>query len=376
MALLRSTPPPTRRWESRAPRLLVVSGSVGAGHDGAASELADRVRAAGVDVDVRDLLDVLPGPVPRVLRDGYRLSVDRVPVVFDRLFSALEHGGVARTALLEVCRAGRAGVSGWLAEHAYDAVVSTYPLASQCLGELRRRGHAPLPLLTYLTDPAVHRSWVHPLVDAHLTVTRATARQGARDYGLPMTVAGPLVPRRFAAPEDPRRSQQLRRELGLPPGRPVALIVAGSLGLGAVVPTATEVAGAGLVPVVLCGRNGALRARVAAVPGAVALGWRDDVHALMAVADVLVQNAGGLSFTEALVAGLPAVSYRCIPGHGQANAEVLRDAGLAPWPRDPQELRAALHAQVGTRQPPAPHEDPSDLVLDVLLGDRSRAASA
>jgi len=35
---------------------LIISGSVGAGHDGAANELADRLRVHGIDVDVRDYL--------------------------------------------------------------------------------------------------------------------------------------------------------------------------------------------------------------------------------------------------------------------------------------------------------------------------------
>jgi UDP-N-acetylglucosamine:LPS N-acetylglucosamine transferase len=94
--------------------------------------------------------------------------------------------------------------------------------------------------------------------------------------------------------------------------------------------------------VVLCGRNARLRRRLAGRPRVVALGWRDDVPELMSAADVLVHNAGGLSFTEALVAGLPAVTYLPIAGHGRANADLLARATLAPWPRDPAGLVAAI----------------------------------
>lgn len=369
-------PSPPALTCGRGPRVLIVSGSVGAGHDGAARELASRLRQAGVEVDVRDLLDVLPAPVPRVLRDGYRVAVDRVPVVFDRLFDALEGGGLVRRAMLGVCRLGQAGVRRWLRETPYDAVVSTYPLASQVLGELRRRGLAPMPLLTYLTDPAVHRSWLHPMIDLHLTVTPGTAAQGRSAYGVAMTPAGPLVPARFAQVCSRKRLQELRAELELQVGAPVALLVAGSLGLGDVVSSAEHVAEAGVRPLVLCGNNERLRARVAAVPGAVALGWRDDVHELMALADVLVHNAGGLSFTEAMVAGLPAVSYRCIPGHGQANAAVLRDTGLAPWARDAGQLRDALAEQLAVDRVRVDRDDPVDLVLDLLPGRPSLARSA
>lgn len=372
--------PDAPRWAGRpgsgAPRVLVVSGSVGAGHDGAANELASRLRAAGVEVDVRDLLAVLPAPIPRVLRDGYTVTVDRVPGVFERLFGALEGRGIVRGAMLGVCRLGEAGVARWLRAGRYDAVVSTYPLASQILGELRRKGTAPMPLVTYLTDPAAHNSWVHPLVDLHLTVTSATATRGAAAYGVAMTEAGPLVPHRFSEPVSPRQLLALRTELGLPADRRVALLVAGSLGIGDVVPTIEHVAAAGLTPLVLCGRNERLRLRAAAVTGAVALGWRDDVHELMALSDVLVHNAGGLSFTEALVAGLPAISYRCIPGHGQANAAVLDEAGIAPWAHSPDELRAALVRQTAVRPAPPLLLDPADRVLALLPARRPLAASA
>ena len=74
----------------------------------------------------------------------------------------------------------------------------------------------------------------------------------------------------------------------------------------------------------------------------------------MHVADVLVQNAGGLSLTEALVAGLPAVTYRPIPGHGRANAAVLDASGLAPWARTDDQLVEFVHAaRDGTERRPS-----------------------
>ena len=359
-ALLRPTPARgTRR------RVLVVSGSVGAGHDGAARELAERLRGAEVDVDVRDYLAAVPRWFAVLLREGYSTSVDHVPAAFQLLFSRLEHRGLVwRVARALTAMADRT-VSGWLAGGGYDAVVSTYPLASQCLGNLRERGLCPAPLLTYLTDPAAHRSWIHPAVDRHLTVTEATAAQGRRAYDLPMAAGGPLVPDRFARPVPATEVSALRRELGLGAGR-VALLVAGSLGIGDVLPTVEDVAAGGVTPVVLCGRNEGLRARVASVPGAIALGWRDDVHLLMRLADVLVHNAGGLSFTEAMVAGLPAITYRPIPGHGRANAAVLEDAGLAPWARTRGQLWAALDQQLQAGRRPVRLGDPTDEVLALL----------
>ena len=364
-------PTATVRVPLRAPvpvggRVLIVSGSVGAGHDGAARELAARLTAAGVDVAVRDLLAAVPRPVAKLLRDGYTRSVNHVPGAFEFLFQRLEHRGFLWAVERTVCRMAEAQVSAWVAEHRPDVVVSTYPLASQTIGDLRASGRLDARTVTYLTDPAVHVSWLHEAVDQHLTVTTAAAAQGRRDYGMEFTVGGPLVPARFGTPLRSGEALALRRELGLPAGNPVALLVTGSLGLGDVGGTVRDVAEAGLTPLVLCGKNESLRRRIERQAGAVALGWRTDVHRLVHVSDVLVQNAGGLSFTEALVAGLPAVTYRAIPGHGRANAAVLEAGGLAPWARTAEELGAHLRASVG-RPRVAPHfPDPARHVLDAL----------
>jgi processive 1,2-diacylglycerol beta-glucosyltransferase len=183
---------------------------------------------------------------------------------------------------------------------------------------------------------------------------------GAAAYGMTLEVAGPLVPERFARRLPGDEVAALRRELG--GDGPLALLAGGSLGLGDVRTTVDDVTAAGVTAVVLCGRNEALR-RSLTGPRVVALGWRDDVHRLMQATDVLVQNAGGLSYTESLVAGLPAVTYRPIPGHGRANARVLDEAGLAPWARDRAELARHLHAQAGRRRTLASFPDPAALLL-------------
>jgi UDP-N-acetylglucosamine:LPS N-acetylglucosamine transferase len=89
-----------------------------------------------------------------------------------------------------------------------------------------------------------------------------------------------------------------------------------------------------------------------------------------------VHNAGGLSLTEALTAGLPAVTYRPIPGHGIANSQILADAGLAPWPQDEAELVAAIRQYAGRRGDPSHvvlNQDTAAVVM-ALLAERGQHA--
>lgn len=356
-------------------RVLVISGSVGAGHDGAADELISRLAKRGVAAERRDFLDALPRPFRYILRDGYRLSVGYVPAFFDWLFASLERTGWVRAVALWLCRIAQRDVLRWVGDH--DVVVSTYMLASQTLGQLKEAGLVDATLVTFLTDPAVHRTWVHPAIDHHVTVTEATARMGQLVYGTPMRAVGGLVSERFAPQADSAHRQRLRAELGLSPDGLVVLLATGSLGMGDVPEVVRTISAAGIGEVVvLCGRNERLRKRLSTLPGVVALGWRNDVPELMAAADVLVHNAGGLSLTEALTAGLPAVTYRPIPGHGVANARILAEAGLAPWPQNETELIAAIREQAAQRGDPSRvvcHPDTALLVLE-LLAERDRPA--
>lgn len=350
---------------ARTPRVLVVSGSVGSGHDGAARELAARLQDAGTVVEVRDFLAALPRPVAWLLRDGYLSTVERLPAAFEFLYQRLEHQGAFWRAEAILVARGSDGVAGWVADFGPDVVVAVYPPAVQAVGMMRGTGRLTMPAMSYLTDPAAHVSWLHPALDVHATVTEVTARQAAADYGVTCTVAGPLVPARFSVRPDPARLAALRAELGLRNGSSVALLGGGSLALGAVAPTARLITGSGATALVLCARNEPLRRRLEGMSGVLALGWRTDVHELMHVADVLVQNAGGLSLTEALVAGLPAVTYRPIPGHGRANAAVLDASGLVPWARTDAQLVELVHAAVGQDRTPRTFPDPAALVLSL-----------
>lgn len=360
----------------RCGRVVILSASVGEGHDGAARELARRLSGQGFDVDVHDYLGALPTLGRWVVRDGYRPAVQHAPHFFDWLFASLEHRRWIQRIERWLCRVAEPTVLQWAA--GADVVVSTYPLASQTLGALRGSGSLTASAVTFLTDPAVHRQWCHPGVDRHLTVTQATADDGTR-YGLDMQAVGPLCAPRFSRPPSPGTRARIRRELGLPGSAPVVLISAGSLGMGLIPEAVHAVHGHPEAwTVVLCGRNNVLRRRLAGLPRALALGWRDDVPDLMAAADVLVHNAGGLSFTEALVAGLPTITYMPIPGHGRANADVLARAGLAPWPRTPAHLVAEIElALVRPRallEPPFDGQDAADAVA-VLIVARSQGAA-
>jgi UDP-N-acetylglucosamine:LPS N-acetylglucosamine transferase len=341
------------------PRIVVVSASAGSGHDGVADELMRRLRGFGFAVDRHDFLDLMPGRMGRYLRAAYKRQLDLAPRTWGWMYQLERRPWVTRRTVDIAALAERAMRRVIGPETV--TVVSTYYLASQVLGRMRRKGTLDVPVITYLTDMSVHPIWVAEGVDTHLAIHEVAAEQAKALGGSDIRVIAPAVRRAFVEPPD-------ATVFDLPQGKPRALVVAGAWGVGAVEQTAYDIAATGLaIPVVACGNNEALHRRFDGSHHAVALGWVDDMAALMRACHVVVQNAGGLSSLEALASGVPVVTYRCLPGHGATNAAGLEAAGWAPWIRTFEELPSALE-RVFADEPPridVAVEEPEDVIATI-----------
>jgi len=329
-------------------KVLILSASMGAGHDGAARELAERLRRTGHPVEIRDYLPMIPLRLGLFIRWFYGVQLRLAPGSYQWHYSRCERRGPVLTVSLAFANLARRRVRRIVRRSGARVVVSTYPLASQVLGTLRAQGRLRTPTVTYMTDFGVHYLWVSRYVDLHLAVHRATAQGAARLSGRPAVATGPLVPDRFRQRLDAESRRRLRAALGLPQDAVVALVVAGSWGVGDVRTTVERLTAGGTVrPLVVCGRNEELREALAALPGVVALGWRTDMPGLMQVADVLVENAGGLTAMEAFASGLPVLSHECLPGHGRDNAEAMAACGVTWYVREPEDLVPRVLALAG-----------------------------
>jgi UDP-N-acetylglucosamine:LPS N-acetylglucosamine transferase len=102
----------------------------------------------------------------------------------------------------------------------------------------------------------------------------------------------------------------------------------------------------GWVPLVVCGRNEQLCARMRRIEGAVVVGWVDDMPGLMAAADVLVDNNCGMAAKEALGVGLPVVTFRPLAGHGKDDVAAVARLGLTDVVQEPDELGRAVERLV------------------------------
>lgn len=347
---------------ARAPRLLIVSADMGAGHHEVTAELVRRCTAAGAQCETVDVI-ADAGPPGARLRRTYRLLLERAPWLYDaamrvwaRWPGPLEHFTALNAGPFEQLLAAA------VERTEPDAVVSTYNLASQCLGRLARRSRVDVPVVTFVPDPGAHPYWVSGEVAAHLVPTALTAARLAAYGARNVHVVKPVLRPEFASP--PKRDEA-RDALGLPGDRRIALLSAGSWAVGGLARTLAAVRRVrGVLPVVLCGRDERLLAALSGDPDVKAVGWTPHAIDYLAAADVVVGNGGALTCWEAFAAGTPVVMYRPLAGHGRINVATLAELGWVRWARDDHALARFVGGDDELAAPPhAAGAEAADLLL-------------
>ncbi|KEG44148.1 galactosyldiacylglycerol synthase [Streptomyces griseorubens] len=319
---------------------------MGAGHDTVARELVRRARAQGHEADTVDLMRLLPYGTGPGLRAFYRTSVRHAPWVYDGLYRAfLRPGDHTRPSGVPLARLAAEGLDRLVARTGADLVVPVFHLAAQLTGYLRTLGRLRVPSVVFVLDFAVHRQWLHPGNDACLCLTDEAADDVRRALpGTHVEATGPVVAPEFSAPAPAPGADDWRKRFErYAPGRPPVLLSAGAWGAAAGLgETARLLTGAGYLPVVLCGRNQALRSRTARVRGTLALDWVTDMPGLLHGVRALVDNAAGQTAAQALAAGLPVVGHRPLPGHGAEGVRRMAGLGLSEAADDGTALLGVL----------------------------------
>lgn len=344
-----------------APRVLILTASVGEGHDLPARTLAAQLREEepAVEVVIEDGLARMGRAIVAVSESAPRVVFFRFDWLWDLGFWAFARcGPTRRVTQAALYRIGGRGIMRVIREHRPDVVVSTYPHTTEVLGRLRLGGRLRVPVCAAVTDLAALWYWATPGADVHLLThveSTAEVRRIAGDSTRVDCVTG-LTDRAFL---QPRSQSDARAALGLPAAGKVVVVSGGGWGVGRL-DEAVEVALAlpevALV-VCLCGRNDVVRellARTFAGQRVRVEGFTEQMPDWLAASDALVHATAGLTVLEALIRGCPAISFGWGRGHIRMNNEAFRRFGLAEVAETRGELASALTCALGTRRAPDP----------------------
>jgi UDP-N-acetylglucosamine:LPS N-acetylglucosamine transferase len=312
-------------------RVLVLTASIGEGHDLPARELAAGLRERGAQVTVADTLKAMGPLIERIVVGGSNA------LLFELSYLLAVRVGFTRRLQerLGMLLGGR-GLRRLIATERPDVIVSTYPGVLPLLARM----DLGVPLVSAITDLTALAPWVHPEFGLHL-ITQAESVAEVRRLAPRSRVAHVrgLTRAEFEHPVD---RAQARESLGLPEDAPIVVVSGGGWAVGDLAGAARAAVEAGAHTVVLCGRDAQLRARLGALDGVDAWGFTDRMGDLLAAADVLVHSTAGLTVLEAQVRGTRVISYGYGAGHIRVNNRMFTELDMADVARTPAELRTAL----------------------------------
>jgi len=343
----------------RPPRILILSASIGAGHDLPAEVMAEELRELEPAVAVK-VLDTVKeaGPILEAFVDSGSLFHSHWGnVVFDLQHRAMMQWGPGRRAMTRtVMRLARRRIISVVERERPDVIVSTWPGGTEILGRLRLTGELTVPVVSAITDLASLWWWAQEGVDVHL-VTHVESSAEIHE------IAGPdAVIEHVRGLDDPAWVQPLaeddaRRALGLPVEPKLVVVSGGGWGVGDLEGAIRTAAADGDTLVVcITGRNEALRERLEQRFGANeqvrVLGFTEQMSDWMAAADAMIHATAGLTVLEAHIRGCPVVSYGFSAGHLRANNAAFERFGLAEVARSEHELESVLRHVTRERQSP------------------------
>lgn len=333
--------------------MLIMTATVGEGHDAAALAVEEQLRDLDPSIEVRveSMSRVSGHLVENLIVKAYRFQLTHAPWSYKWLYDTIITSRPLTSVIKLLCGVVGGARTQRLVESADpDVVLSTYPLTSAMLEWLKIKGRLKIPCANLLTDFAPHPMWTFKGLDVNYVMNQITTVEvEAMIAGAPTQVVAPPVSPRFFGPV---MRLERRRKLGARDSDFVVLITGGGWGVGNLENTARVVSSVeGTKPVVLCALNDELKEKLLKTPppNSVILGFVDYVPELLDAADLLVHNAGGLTSLEAMVRACPIVITDPIPGHGLANAKLMDRSDTATWARDSAELVKAVQTAQSSR---------------------------
>lgn len=323
-------------------KILILSVSAGFGHIRAAQALerAFLEEDPELEVIILDTFKYASPTMEKIILGAYMEMLKHTPAFYGYLYRQSEKGqplsGFAKREFNRLLnRFSSARLIDFIGSHRPGAVICTHPFPLGILSSLKRQGKFGSFIVGAMTDLTVHPYWVFPEVDLYTVQARRLSCElagfGIRESRI-YAIGIPIDPA-FAGPVD--RGEVLAG-YNLEQGLPTILIMGGGLGMG---PLEEAVAALGAIEkrcqvIVVAGSNKPLKERIelmsAGLPNRIcALGYVNNVHQLMAVSNIMVSKAGGLSCAEALARGLPMLIMDPLPGQEERNAQFLVSEGAA-----------------------------------------------
>ena len=320
-------------------KVLILTVSLGMGHNASAKAIEDELISSGDEVITLDVYQYINKILSETLNLSAAIYAKLVPDLYRTIYSYLdrdtsEDSGTFISIIHGLCATK---FEKLLDDFKPDIIVCTHVFAAQIIDEIKKRKKTFAKLIGIITDYTIHPYWQTVSTMDYYLIANEKLRYRAIRKGIPDHKI-----KAFGIPVNPKFNIPITKEearciLGLDTSYKVILVMGGGLGFGVGVDEIADILKADPYAhiLVICGKNKKLYNKFDEYKdenetGRLHIyGYVDNVHIMMSAADIFVSKPGGISATEAFMKNLPMVIINPLAGQEERNAEFMMNCGLA-----------------------------------------------
>jgi 1,2-diacylglycerol 3-beta-galactosyltransferase len=335
--------------KTRKPHIVFYFSDTGGGHRSAAEAIIEAMHLEYGESVTTEMVDFFKNyaPVPfNRAADMYPYMV-KVPQLWNASFKVTDGRARVRFLTATLWPYARHAARALVSSHPADLIVTVHPLANTFA--LKALGSHRPPFVTVVTDMvSTHALWYDRRSDLILVPTEKARQRAIKNNHMPeekVRVVGMPVAERYCKPLGNKRA--LRKKLGWPVDKPIALFVGGGEGMGPLgtMARAVDESGLDIGLVVIAGRNQRLKANLESQTWenpTFIYGFTRDMPNFMRAADFIITKAGPGTIAEACNAHLPIILYSRLPGQEDGNVTFVVEEGVGVWAPKPQDVVRTL----------------------------------
>lgn len=330
--------------------ILVVTASMGSGHNKAANAVAEAIkRKYPVNkINVIDFMSTETAYFNSLVKDIYLKMLDHTPSVYEFFYKFTSDSTKGSTIQSVFAHAMKKDMRELIKKYEADMVICTHPFPCAAASYLKQTGEINIPLITVMTDFCVHQFWLYKNIDIYFTANDLLKKEMVNQGLLEERIFVTGIPVGYNFRVDYNRDDLLTK-FKLEKDKPVALIMGGGLGLGGVKNALCQLERLkkDIQILVITGANVALWSEMNEYAQhskhkIFVWGYSHNIQEFMSVATFLISKPGALTISEALTRELPMILHDPIPGPEVDNAKFVSDNGAAIWVRHQNTLDAVV----------------------------------
>ncbi|MDP8259615.1 MAG: glycosyltransferase [Candidatus Gygaella obscura] len=324
-------------------KILVIYATAGAGHRRAAEAIYNYlIKDKNHEVKKIDALDYSNRFFKYIYSQGYLFVIKRLQFIWIMLFYAPVNkisSFFANAFRFLVNRINLFRLVSYILKEKPDCIVSAHFLPNEVAAFIKRFFKVNFRVVSIVTDFTVHPFWVTSGVDEYIVASEKTKKEiiqlGVKEASV--RVIGIPIDEKFLNDFDRKIIAQAN---SLDSEKFTVIVVTGAIGVGPIEQIARLLSENKIQTIVVCGKNKILLDKLnkARLDYLKPLGFVDNMHELMSIADVIVTKPGGLSVSESLAKKLFMIFISPIPGQETANAFLMQELGVGVSIDQPQSI--------------------------------------